>query len=396
MLQQKVVDKDRVATLAGRTVSLGRLVIAIGVSAVAASALAVQAQAQNRDSVTIRIMRAVTPFEIEVERLARELIERRNIALRLNDTRQRLLVSLRKTDIGEGERTSVANSLRGVEVRLADLESDRNNLRRALDDLCSARRQPDGWMGITFTSEYTLSAENNITVTHFRAYPSIESVEPNSPAERAGVQRGDILLSLDGRDLRDAEVVFGELLKPGARLALKLKRGVDTKTLSVLIEPSPSDFEVPCAWVDETLAAAMAPMPGAPVLRVPAPGSPGRLFIAGGRFRAEDLSNSPLGYSVLFSSRGTAVWAAGANIIPLNEDLGQLVSVDRGVFVVEVIPRSPAAQSGLRSGDVIVSAQGSPITTPQALREIMNDTPTKEVSLQVMRMKKAVNVVLKW
>jgi membrane-associated protease RseP (regulator of RpoE activity) len=353
-------------------------------------------QAQTEDSIRVRVVRAVTPFEVQVERLARTLIARRNDAITLSNTRQQLLVALRKPDIQEGERLSVASSLRGLETRLANLEVERNMLRRALDDLCSERRQPAGWMGVNYTSNFSVtSTSGGVFMTHFKEYPAIESVEPNSPAERAGIQRGDILLSLGGRDLQDAGVVFGELLRPGSRLALKIKRGVDIKTVSVTIEPRPSDFQVPCAWVDETLTAAMSPAPGAFAGRLMAPGS-ARIVM-----RRDSLSPTRVevvtgqgGFSYTLAS--PADWAAGARIVPLNEDLARLVSVDRGIFVVDVTSRSPAARSGLRGGDVIVSAEGRPMTSPLALRQMMEQASMKELRLEIVRMKKNETITLRW
>ena len=379
-----VFDGIRRTRLARVRVLLGALVLAA----------AVPAWAQTGDS--IRVARAVTPFEVEVERLARELVERRNVAMALHQARQRLLVTLKQHDIADGERVSVANSLRGVEVRLANLEGERASLRRALEGLCSQRKQPQGWMGVNFSSDFTLtSTPNGFAITHFKAHPSIESVEPNSPAERAGIERGDVLLNLAGRDLADAEVVFGEMLRPGARLALKLKRGVEMKTVTVLVEPRPSDFEVPCVWVDEMISSARAPLPTETLVRVPAPGAPPRVIIRNATPRSS-APPSAGGFSYMLASPGSSDWAAGAHVIPLNEDLAQLVAVERGVFVVEVTRRSPAAQSGLRSGDVIVSAEGRRLNGPQQLRQIMEQSEAKEISLQVMRAKKTVTVVLKW
>ena len=366
-------------------------------SALFALTASLPVHAQTDSVRAMKILRAVTPFEVEVERLARELIERRNVSLALSNARQRMLVTLQQGDIAEGERVTVTRSLRGLEGRLASLEGERAELRRALDELCSQRKQPQGWMGVNFTSDFTLtSTPNGFAITHFRAHPSIESVEPNSPAERAGIQRGDVLLTLAGRDLADAEVVFGQMLRPGARLALRLKRGVVVKTVSVLVEPRPADFEVPCAWVDETISAAMAPLPNAR-MRGLAPGTPGRVVIreAKPRIGASPLPAKEFAYFYATGS-GSADWAAGAHIIPLNDDLARLVAVDRGLFVVEVTRRSFAAQSDLRSGDVIVEADGRQVSTPQQLLQIMEQSGNKEVPLQVMRNKKTVMVVLRW
>ncbi|WP_462329543.1 S1C family serine protease [Thiohalocapsa halophila] len=45
------------------------------------------------------------------------------------------------------------------------------------------------------------------------------------------------------------------------------------------------------------------------------------------------------------------------------------VRAPRGVFVSRVLPESPAAAAGLRTGDVIVAAGGEPVLTSPALRE---------------------------
>ena len=45
------------------------------------------------------------------------------------------------------------------------------------------------------------------------------------------------------------------------------------------------------------------------------------------------------------------------------------VRAPRGVFVSRVLPDSPAAAAGLRTGDVIVAAGGEPVTTSPVLRE---------------------------
>ncbi len=102
------------------------------------------------------------------------------------------------------------------------------------------------------------------------------------------------------------------------------------------------------------------------------------------------------GFSYSFSRANGEFWAAGAQFIPLNKDLAQLTEVDQGVFVVSVTSRTPAAQSGLRGGDVIVSAARRPLTGPRQLLEIMERSLTKEVELRIVRMKKLQTVVLKW
>jgi serine protease Do len=64
-----------------------------------------------------------------------------------------------------------------------------------------------------------------------------------------------------------------------------------------------------------------------------------------------------------------------------------------GALVSDIVEGSPAAQAGLKTGDVIVGYDGKEITSPGLLRNLVAQTPAgKEVSLRVMRDKKLVTV----
>ena len=57
---------------------------------------------------------------------------------------------------------------------------------------------------------------------------------------------------------------------------------------------------------------------------------------------------------------------------------------------------SPAAQSGLRSGDVIISVAGTPVSLPTAVQRLVAVADDREVPLEVVREKKTVTVTLRW
>jgi S1-C subfamily serine protease len=76
--------------------------------------------------------------------------------------------------------------------------------------LCSATAQaqtsapppPRGCRGTNVqTSSITVPAPLGGPAIEFPSYPVIESVQPGSPAERAGLRSGDKLILQDGRDL---------------------------------------------------------------------------------------------------------------------------------------------------------------------------------------------------
>ena len=61
--------------------------------------------------------------------------------------------------------------------------------------------RPAGCRGTTSeTSSFTLAGPNGQPVV-FPSYPKIETVQPGSPAELAGMRRGDLVVVQDGRDL---------------------------------------------------------------------------------------------------------------------------------------------------------------------------------------------------
>lgn len=357
---------------------------------------------------TVVRVRAVSPFEVRVERLARELMAQRNKAMVLTTVRRQLQGSLRSPELAEESRGQISTQLRRVEAQLAFAEEARTSLREQLFQLCAPSRQPEGWLGITFQSKFVMDLRpDGVQQTHFYGYPAIESIEPGSPAEKGGVRRGDVLLTIAGRDLQDAALVFQEVLKPGARLPMRLRRGLETKTMTITIEPKPVDFQPTCVWEDDMIASALGSGARMRVQALPQLGEGARR--RGTTYAIEQRTGEPprillrgpddstgANAVFVFTATGTSDWA-GAMFIPLNTGLVGLTGVDRGVFVADVALRSPAALSGLLAGDVIIRVDGQSVNTPSELRQAMDRAgETRELRLQIWRQKRAESVVLKW
>jgi serine protease Do len=57
-----------------------------------------------------------------------------------------------------------------------------------------------------------------------------------------------------------------------------------------------------------------------------------------------------------------------------------------GVFIVEVMPDTPAAQAGMRNGDVVVALDGRPVVDTRALQRLVARGPVdREIRLTVLR-----------
>lgn len=101
--------------------------------------------------------------------------------------------------------------------------------------------------------------------------------------------------------------------------------------------------------------------------------------------------------SLIKSGKVTRGWL-GVSIQEINQALAKQfgLSETKGALVGEVMADSPAADAGVKSGDVIVSYDGRPIDSPSALRNQVAQTSVgRSVKLEVLRDKKRRTFTLK-
>jgi len=115
---------------------------------------------------------------------------------------------------------------------------------------------PGGWFGFGINCNCDIQAgkEGEPAVWSFREPPEIYSVETRSPADRAGLRRGDILLEIDGVELTSDEggKKFGAV-EPGQDVEFTYRRGGDTQKIAIAAEiryievivPIPPEPDVP-------------------------------------------------------------------------------------------------------------------------------------------------------
>lgn len=91
-----------------------------------------------------------------------------------------------------------------------------------------------GWIGLLLGEINPLSGRFSNVVDAWL----VKDVEPNSPSERAGIQKGDLLLAINGRSpsqISFLEEATGDLLRPGRELELELQRGTDVFAATVQV-----------------------------------------------------------------------------------------------------------------------------------------------------------------
>ena len=153
-------------------------------------------------------------------------------------------------------------------------------------------------MGITFSATMQADAASGAEVFRFEENPTVEAVDPGSPAGRAGVEKGDEILLIGGKGLVGRDVVFTELLRPGSRLPIRIRRDGEARDVVLMIKQRPEALDNGCPFLDARVMAAfgesMSPLMLPPGTRgivssVPMPGARG-----GTRARTEGESPAPV------------------------------------------------------------------------------------------------------
>ncbi len=216
-------------------------------------------------------------------------------------------------------------------------------------------------------------------------YPLIISVDPDSPAQRAGIAPGDLLLAYDGLDVVRRELNLTQLLVPEKKLVVTVRRDGETK-----------DYPV-------TVAKATARVT---IRRRDLNGLPQEINVE--RLGEDDLHGAPMrlmlkGLPVPADGPNPAVmmiWREGVfgtSLTTVNPDLAKALKLQRGVLVSEAPESSPGYKAGLRSGDVIVSVGGHPVVGLTDLqREVAQRAADRAVTLQVVRDKKPRKITVRW
>ncbi len=149
----------------------------------------------------------------------------------------------------------------------------------------------------------------------------VASVEPGGPAEKAGVKTGDVITRIGDQTVEGARDLSRTVagMKPGMQTRLTVVRGGSPQDVTVTVGQRP----------DEQASQAGAP-------------------------QGADTSGKRLGVA----------------LAPVDEAARQKLGPDAtGVLVQRVEPNSPAAENGIRPGDLIVSANNHEVTQASDVAE---------------------------
>ena len=183
-----------------------------------------------------------------------------------------------------------------------------------------------GWLGVTIQDVDQALAESFGLDRPEGAL--VAAVTKDSPADKAGLETGDIVVALDGTEVPYSNALpplVGAVV-PGTAVELDVLREGERRTIEVTIEPLEEERRTSLADAETEEKA-------------------GRLGVA---------------------------------VAEMSDEEREEAGVESGVVVSEVTPGSPADEAGIVPGDVIVSLDRKPVADVETLASLVGEAPGEE------------------
>jgi len=205
-----------------------------------------------------------------------------------------------------------------------------NMARAVMDQIIKQGRVIRGYLGVGI-QDLTPAIRKALNISEERG-ALVSSIEEGGPAAKAGLQRGDVILSLNGEAVEDSRDLSFRIasLSPGTTVRLEVIRDGRRREISAILTERP----------------------GAEEEERPQPAEP-------------DSPSSALGIQV-------------QDLTPAIREQLQLPPGTQGALVVGVRPGSPAQEAGLARGDVIQEVNRRPIRNIRELRNALSEAAADE------------------
>ena len=204
----------------------------------------------------------------------------------------------------------------------------------------------------------------------------VEEVQPDSPAEKAGLKEKNMIVEFDGEQVRSARQ-FSRLVEetpPGRTVKATVTR--DGQRRDVQITPA-----------EGRRAGAFRDGDGISTLRnLDELRELGRL---GDRL-------PPFNFNFDFDVPGAMSGRRlGVGVDELTDQLAQYFGANEGLLVTSVTDGSAASRAGLKAGDVITSINGRAVRSRGDLIQGLRDAASEEITIGIVRDKKESTVTAK-
>jgi serine protease Do len=227
-----------------------------------------------------------------------------------------------------------------------------------------------GYLGIQLQDVTKKLKEKKSLTVDKGAY--VSNVVDESPADKAGIKEGDVIVKFDGKDIQDSDDLLEALRKSkrDSEVKIDVVRQSDKKTLTATIEKAPRSYGYGYGY-GYSPHIVMPKMPKMP--RMPRGAMHGFAF-----------------------SMGFNNWN-GVQVQELSRQLAEYFEVPggRGLLVTDVEKGSEGEKAGFKAGDVIMKLDGSTVRDPSDFADAIRDAK-KESDLPCDVVRKGKAVSLKW
>ena len=274
------------------------------------------------------------------------------------------------------ERQELRRRLQELRQEVRDLErqlgENRYELRTAIEPLVLAMAGNRARLGVVVNTAE--DSEGNAIGAELQA------VTPDGPADEAGLEAGDVIISVNGESLTDTRrsqtpgdklVEWARELEEGDTVRVEYQREGQRRTATIVARRVPG---YAYSWsFQEPNVEVMAPR-----IRVET-----REMADRARELAEQFEGERFLQGAPWVMRMTARWA-DMELTTLDEDLGRYFGTTEGLLVVRA-PKEDALLN-LRSGDVILRIGGRVPSSPShAIRILRSYEPGDEIRMDIMR-----------
>jgi serine protease Do len=213
--------------------------------------------------------------------------------------------------------------------------------RHVVERLISGGKVTRGYLGIFpqditpgLAQQFNLAGQNGALVG---------DVRPNTPAEKAGIKTGDVIIAFNGKDVSDAH---------GLQLAVSQSEPGSPATVKLIRDGVQKNFTI-----------ALAELPGQP-----------------------DAGSGGAGGSDSDSSKTDAL--DGVTVADLDRDARQEFNIPAsvsGAVVTDLDQDSNSAEAGLQKGDVIVEINRQPVTDADSAVKLGDQAKGDQILLKIWR-----------
>ncbi len=208
------------------------------------------------------------------------------------------------------------------------------------EQLKSGKKVSRGWIGVTIQDIDENSAKALGLGKTMGAL--IGSVMPGEPADKGGMKAGDVVISVNGKEVADSAELLRAIAdqKPGSKTKIVVLRNGAKKELTITLGE-----------------------------------------------RTQDQLNAQRGGTNKPAKEHEAA-GLGIAVRPLTADEARQLEIPKGqgLLIVDVEQNKSAAEAGLKVGDVILAANMTPVKNTQELAKIIKDvTKRGAVMLQINR-----------